>query len=61
MFRRTPAPCTKSNTARFGRASPGKREDAQPRLRMVDAIKSNVNLEQIEDNLFLITRKEKQS
>ncbi len=64
MIRKIPNACTKRNMARFGGAGPpgaGNRGDPRPRLRLVSAKHRYVNLEQIEDILFILTRKEKKS
>ncbi len=64
MFRKTANACTKRNMARFGRASPpsiGNRGHPGTQLCVVDAKSRYINLEQIEDILFVITRKENKS
>lgn len=64
MFRKTPNACTKRNMARFGRASPpgaGSRAAPDAGLRLVESMNRYVKLEEIENILFTISQKERNS
>jgi hypothetical protein len=64
MFRTTPNGCTRRNMARFGREGPqirGSRGDPGTHLRLVDTIRRDIKLEEIERILSIFTQKENKS
>jgi hypothetical protein len=64
MFRTTPNGCTRRNMARFGRAGPPgqmNRGDPGALLRLSDAMKREIELEEIEKILFIFKQKERKS
>jgi hypothetical protein len=64
MFRKIPNGCTKRNMARYSRAGPpGQKSRGDPgvRLRLMDSMRREIELEEIEKILLKFTQKEKQS
>ena len=64
MFRRTPNGCSRRNMARFCREGPrirGSRGDPGTHLRIVDTMRRDIKLEEIERILSTFTQKENKS
>jgi hypothetical protein len=64
MFRKIPNGCTKRNMARYGRAGPpGQKSRGDPgaRIRIMDSMNQDMELEELEKILFKFTQKEKKS
>jgi hypothetical protein len=64
MFRKTPNGCTKRNMKRQCRAGPAiqrGRGDPDARLRLVDAMRSDIMLEELERILSTFAQKENKS
>jgi len=64
MFRTTLNGCTRRNIARFGREGPqirGSRGDPGTHLRLVDTMRRDIKLEEIERILSIFTQKENKS